>query len=64
MRSPLLVMSAAEIGTEPSKVEKQLDSMFECCKLWGAILLIDEADVFLATRSSQNVLLNELVSSK
>lgn len=63
-KSPLYLLSAGELGTEPATVEKKLSTTLECCKLWRAILLIDEADVFLAARSPQNMKQNELISSQ
>ncbi|KAI5868705.1 hypothetical protein GGS23DRAFT_546838 [Durotheca rogersii] len=34
----------------------------ECCRLWNAILLLDEADVFLESRDINSLARNELVS--
>ncbi|PKS12565.1 hypothetical protein jhhlp_000773 [Lomentospora prolificans] len=34
----------------------------ECCQLWDAVLLIDEADVYLQARDNQSLSRNELVS--
>lgn len=61
-RLPLYILSAAELGTQPSTVEQRLSTVLECCKLWKAILLIDEADIFLSTRSAVNMEQNELIS--
>lgn len=61
---PLYVLSAGDLGTSPEKVEFGLDNALECCRLWNALLLLDEADVFLETRNSENLNRNELVSSK
>ncbi|OAP62732.1 hypothetical protein AYL99_01959 [Fonsecaea erecta] len=44
---PLLVVTVAEIGLEASKAEKSLEQIFYLAGAWEAILLIDEADVFL-----------------
>lgn len=46
---------------DPVKVEFALTSIFKVASRWRAILLLDEADVFLAQRSD-NPLLNALVS--
>ncbi|EXJ63456.1 uncharacterized protein A1O5_11505 [Cladophialophora psammophila CBS 110553] len=47
---PLLVVTVAEIGLDASKAEKSLEQIFYLAGAWEAILLIDEADVFLESR--------------
>ncbi|KIW33385.1 uncharacterized protein PV07_00240 [Cladophialophora immunda] len=47
---PLLVVTVAEIGLDASKAEKSLEQIFYLAGVWEAILLIDEADVFLESR--------------
>ncbi|KAJ5432370.1 uncharacterized protein N7458_011526 [Penicillium daleae] len=49
---PLLVVSVAEIGLNASKAENNLERMFHLAGAWEAILLVDEADVFLESRMS------------
>lgn len=61
---PLYILGADDIGISPEKVEQALKNSFECCRLWDALLLIDEADVFLETRRSDHLSRNELVASK
>ena len=48
-------MTCADIGTVPEIVEKKLLYWFELAKAWGAILLLDEADVFMERRSSSDL---------
>lgn len=55
-------MSAGELGTEPEKVDQQLTSILEISHKWSAILLLDEADVFLQERDAKDVARNALVS--
>ena len=43
-------------------MELQLSQIFKIVSRWGAILLLDEADVFLERRSSQDLVRNGLVS--
>lgn len=62
-RVPLYSISAGELGTDPSQLEKALTNALNCCTLWHAVLLLDEADIFLATRTLENLERNELVSS-
>jgi hypothetical protein len=62
-RVPLYMLSAGELGSRPDDLEAGLKRALTCCQLWGAVLLIDEADVFMESRSSNNLIRNELVSS-
>jgi SpoVK/Ycf46/Vps4 family AAA+-type ATPase len=60
---PLLVVSVAEIGTKAANAESRLNIFFAIAARWGAILLIDEADVFLEERvRTDNPERNMLVS--
>ncbi|KAI1337337.1 hypothetical protein F5Y15DRAFT_418099 [Xylariaceae sp. FL0016] len=63
---PLFVISVAEIGLDASRAEKNLERLFALATKWEAILLIDEADVFLETRgttadASRNALVSVLL---
>ncbi|KAI9761887.1 MAG: hypothetical protein M1840_001540 [Geoglossum simile] len=49
---PLFIVSVAEIGLDASKAEKNLEQMFTLAGSWQAVLLVDEADVFLESRTS------------
>jgi hypothetical protein len=62
-RVPLYMLSAGDLGTTPETVESALNNALECCQLWDAVLLLDEADVFLESRDSNSLERNELVSS-
>ena len=59
---PLYAVSAGELGTEVEKVDKQLTLILELSHRWSAVLLLDEADVFLQERDSKDVARNALVS--
>ncbi|OJD38017.1 aaa family protein [Diplodia corticola] len=61
-RVPLYSLRASDLGTDSEQVEATLKDSLECCKLWNAVLLIDEADVFMEKRSSDRLEQNELVS--
>ncbi|QYT02129.1 AAA+-type ATPase [Trichoderma simmonsii] len=61
-RVPLYAMSAGALGTWPNEVEASLDRALELCRLWNAMLLLDEADVFLSARKEDSLARNELVS--
>ncbi len=48
---PLFVVSVAEVGLEAEGAEAKLEKVFDLASKWDAILLVDEADVFLESRS-------------
>ena len=62
MQVPLYTLSAGEIGIMPTTVESELKTALEKCTMWNAILLLDEADVFLEKRELNSLKRNELVS--
>ncbi|KAK0612719.1 Replication factor C large subunit [Lasiodiplodia hormozganensis] len=62
MRRPLYSMSAGELGHEADEVERNLQRALEISTKWGAVLLLDECDVFLEKRSAADIQRNMLVS--
>lgn len=62
MKVPLFVMSAADLGMDTKHIEARLLSVLGMCTRWNAILLLDEADIFLEARSRHEVERNKLVS--
>jgi SpoVK/Ycf46/Vps4 family AAA+-type ATPase len=42
-------------------MEKRLSDVLELCASWNALILLDEADVFLETRSSSDIVRNAMV---
>ena len=63
-RRPLLSITAGDLGSTPEVLEGALDAFLEKGKKWDAVVLLDEADVFLETRSSHDLARNSVVSSK
>lgn len=61
---PLYQVTCGDIGTDPERLEERLEEIFDYAVTWGAILLLDEADVFLQDRDYENLQRNALVSSK
>lgn len=55
-------ISAGELGTTVEKLEAQLPLIFQRADKWNAVLLLDEADVFLEQRSPHDVHRNAMVS--
>lgn len=64
MRAPLYMMSAGDLGLDSSSVESSLSNVLEMSTKWNAVLLLDEADVFLEQRSAHDLERNKLVSSQ
>ncbi|KAI0432789.1 P-loop containing nucleoside triphosphate hydrolase protein [Xylaria sp. FL1042] len=59
---PLMVLTSSDIGTNPMTVEVNLTKYFKAARSWGAVLLIDEADVFMERRSTADLVRNSLVA--
>ena len=59
---PLCTVSCGDLGTEPLTLERRLKEIFSYAVSWKAILLMDEADIFLQERDMHNVTRNALVS--
>ncbi|GKZ86132.1 hypothetical protein AnigIFM56816_000983 [Aspergillus niger] len=59
---PLLSITAADLGHEPVLVEQNLVRFFRNARKWNAIVLLDEADVYLEARSTQDLQRNSIVS--
>ena len=55
-------ISAGELSIDAAKLEAQLSRIFKIASHWNAILLLDEADVFLEKRTTENLIRNSLVS--
>lgn len=49
-KRPLYVMEIGELGTNLDSIEENLMKIFDRAERWNAVLLLDEADVFLAKR--------------
>ncbi|QLI68001.1 uncharacterized protein G6M90_00g030840 [Metarhizium brunneum] len=62
-RRPLMVLTPGDIGTNPDKVEFILAKKFNMAQSWGAVIPIDEADVFMERRSTTDLVRNSFVAS-
>ncbi|KAF2732216.1 hypothetical protein EJ04DRAFT_514069 [Polyplosphaeria fusca] len=62
LKAPLYAVSAGELGTSSRQLDMELQKIMEMAHCWGAILLLDEADVFLEQRAANDVHRNALVS--
>ncbi|PTB46010.1 hypothetical protein M441DRAFT_52809, partial [Trichoderma asperellum CBS 433.97] len=60
---PLIAMSIGEMVWDEAQLQGRLKSEFQRAIEWGAVLLLDEADVVLEARSFEDVRRNGIVSS-
>ncbi|OAA56882.1 ATPase, AAA-type, core [Cordyceps fumosorosea ARSEF 2679] len=58
----MLIMAPGDLGSAADVVEHRLKTNFALASRWGCILLIDEADVFLEARQTENFDRNALVA--
>lgn len=63
-KRPLLSITAADLGHEPDALEENLLRYFKRATDWDAIVLLDEADVYLEQRSAHDLRRNSIVSGK
>jgi hypothetical protein len=61
-KRPLYTITSADLGTDASEVDQNLEMVLEFTRRWGCVLLIDEADVFLQKRNTTQLNVNALVS--
>ncbi|KAI1365430.1 hypothetical protein F5Y08DRAFT_304074 [Xylaria arbuscula] len=59
---PLFQITCGDLGTTAKEVEAALETNFSLANKWGSILLLDEADVFLARRTPHDFQRNGLVA--
>ncbi|KAK7985705.1 hypothetical protein PG988_003327 [Apiospora saccharicola] len=57
-----IVRGKGDLGTTAKEVEEALETNFALAHRWNCILLIDEADVFLAERTRDDFVRNSLVA--
>ena len=59
---PLLSVQAAQLGVNPETIETNLRNTLSRASRWNAVVLIDEADVYIAERGS-NLTQNSIVAA-
>ena len=62
LQKPLYSITVGELGTSPDDLEKRLGRILEIANSWEAIILLDEADIFMEKRSTNDVHRNAMVS--
>jgi hypothetical protein len=53
-QKPLYRVTCGDVGTRAEDIEKYLESVLHLGKIWGCVVLLDEADVFLEQRSLED----------
>ena len=56
LQRPLYSVSLGQLGTTPAELETKLGEILDLCGKWDALILLDEADIFLEKRSSNGSL--------
>lgn len=62
LKRPLYRVSTGELGTNAEEMEERLKQILTVAERWGAVILIDEADVFLEKRQVQDLDRNAMVA--
>jgi len=61
LHRPLYSVSVGELGTTTDTLEQNLKDILQVAATWNAVVLIDEADIFLEKRTKRDVQRNALV---
>ncbi|KAJ7067648.1 P-loop containing nucleoside triphosphate hydrolase protein, partial [Mycena amicta] len=62
VKRPLYVIGGGDLGTRAADLDVSLERVFDVATAWKAIVLIDEADVFLERRSLHDLERNAMVA--
>ncbi len=62
LHRPLYSVSVGELGTNPNELEARLRGILDLAYQWNAVLLLDEADIFMEARDTNNIERNAMVS--
>lgn len=61
LQRPLYSISVGELGTSPDSLEVTLREILDVATVWNAVLLLDEADIFLEERDEKDIVRNAMV---
>jgi hypothetical protein len=61
LHKPLYSVSVGELGTSTEVLELKLRQILDVAVIWDAVLLLDEADIFLEERDEHNIHRNAMV---
>lgn len=62
LHKPLYSIGCGELGSNVEKLEHKLAEILEIANAWNAIILLDEADIFMEKRSINDIQRNAMVS--
>ncbi len=62
LHKPLYSIGSGEFGINAKELEAKLAEILEIAHAWDAIILIDEADIFMEKRSTNDLVRNAMVS--
>ncbi|KAI0976983.1 P-loop containing nucleoside triphosphate hydrolase protein [Xylaria arbuscula] len=62
VQRPLYLVSSGDLGVSSTSLDESLTRIMDMAATWGAVLLIDEADIFLERRSLHDLHRNAMVS--
>jgi hypothetical protein len=61
LHRPLYAISVGELGVSPDQLEERLRTILDLATVWNAVLLLDEADIFLEARDERDIVRNAMV---
>jgi hypothetical protein len=61
LHRPLYSVSVGELGTRPDELEDRLRQILDMAQIWNAVVLLDEADIFLEARDEHDITRNAMV---
>lgn len=61
LKKPLYSVSVGELGVTPDELEKRLRTILDVACVWDAVILLDEADIYLEERNERDIVRNAMV---
>lgn len=61
LKRPLYSISVGELGVSPEELEEKLREVLDIATTWNAVVLMDEADIFLEARDERDIVRNAMV---
>lgn len=63
MEKPLFKVHAGLLGVDPEQIEERLKHVLSRAQAWGALVLLDEADVFVQKRRAGDLIANAVTAA-
>lgn len=61
LKRPLYAISVGELGVTPDQLEERLRVILDVATVWNAVILLDEADIYLEARDEHDIMRNAMV---